>query len=137
MDKKRITARGIIIEDQEVYLMFRRKVLEDGSVKEYYVIPGGGIEEGETPEMAVIRELKEEFSVDTEIIKYLGTNEEADTYFFECRILNESPKLSGEELERFHENNYYEIKKMSIHTLDNLDLLYKDIILKAYYANYK
>lgn len=39
---KRISSRGIIIEDDAVYLMFRRRINEDGKVSEYYVIPGGG-----------------------------------------------------------------------------------------------
>jgi len=48
--EKRISSRGIIIEDDYVYLMFRRRIKDDGSFKEYYVIPGGGINEGETLE---------------------------------------------------------------------------------------
>jgi 8-oxo-dGTP diphosphatase len=50
-------AAGIIIVD--------RKVLVERSVgKEYFIHPGGKIESGETPKQAVIRELKEEFSID-------------------------------------------------------------------------
>lgn len=37
----------------------------------FYTLPGGGIEEGETPEEAVIRELKEECLVDGIIVKKL------------------------------------------------------------------
>lgn len=41
---KRISVRGIIIDGNEVYTIYRRKVNNIGSVKEYYVIPGGGLE---------------------------------------------------------------------------------------------
>ena len=42
-----------------------RKVLVERSVgKEYFIHPGGKIETGETPKQAVIRELKEEFTID-------------------------------------------------------------------------
>ncbi len=37
--KKRVSARGIIIDDNKVYVMFRKGINEDGSTKEYYVIP--------------------------------------------------------------------------------------------------
>ena len=38
----------------------------------FYTMPGGGIEQGETPEMAVLRELKEECGLDGEIIRPLS-----------------------------------------------------------------
>ena len=40
---KRISSRGIIIQDDKLLTIFRRKI-KDGEVKEYYVIPGGGLE---------------------------------------------------------------------------------------------
>lgn len=42
------------------------------SGRTFYTIPGGGIEDGETPEQTVIRELKEECNVDGTIIKSLA-----------------------------------------------------------------
>lgn len=55
---KRVSFRRIIIENDYVYLMFRRRIKENGEKKEYYVIPGGGVNENETLEDNVIRELK-------------------------------------------------------------------------------
>ena len=120
--EKRVSSRGIIIENNKVIAMFRRKVKDDGSVKEYYVIPGGGLEEGETLEDSVKRELKEEFSVDIEIL----------AHFFNCKIIDGVPKLGGEELERCSKENYYEIRKISIDDIDKIDILSKNMIKKEY-----
>ncbi len=128
--KKRVSSRAIIIEDNKLLTMFRRKVKKDGSVKEYYVIPGGGLEENETLEENVIRELKEEFNVDIEIVKFLSTEEYEDTIanYFLCKIVNGTPKLGGEELERMTSENYYEIRYIDLKDIDNYDINAKDII---------
>ena len=128
--EKRVSSRAIIIEDNKLLAMFRRKIKNDGSVKEYYVIPGGGLEENETLEENVIRELKEEFSVDIEIVKFLSTEEYEDTIanYFLCKIVNGTPKLGGEELERMTSENYYEIRYIDLKDIDNYDINAKDII---------
>lgn len=127
---KRVSSRAIIIEDNKLLTMFRRKIKNDGSVKEYYVIPGGGLEEGETLEENVIRELKEEFNVDIEVVKFLGTEEYDETIanYFLCKIVNGTPKLGGEELERMTPQNYYEIKYIDLREIDCYDINAKDII---------
>lgn len=127
---KRVSSRAIIIEDNKLLTMFRRKIKNDGTVKEYYVIPGGGLEEGETLEENVIRELKEEFNVDIEVVKFLGTEEYDDTIanYFLCKIVNGTPKLGGEELERMTPQNYYEIKYIDLREIDCYDINAKDKI---------
>lgn len=136
--EKRVSSRGIIIKDDSVYAMFRRRIKDDGTVKEYYVIPGGGIDENETLEENVIREMKEEFSVDVRIKGYLGKDESDDTIanFFSCEIVDGTPKLGGEELERCTESNYYEIRLVPIKDLENIDILGTDMIMKAYREEY-
>ena len=128
--EKRVSSRAIIIEDGKLLTMFRRKIKKDGSVKEYYVIPGGGLEESETLEENVIRELKEEFNVDIEVVKFLGTEEYDDTIanYFLCKIVNGTPKLGGEELERMTNENYYEVRYINLNEIDNYDINAKDII---------
>lgn len=136
--KKRVSSRGIIIDNDCVYLMFRRRIKDDGTIKEYYSIPGGGVEDNETLEDAVIREIKEEFSVDIKIDGYLGKDEGDDSiaHFFLCSITNGIPCLGGEELERCTESNYYEIRKVPIKDLDKVDILSVDMIKKAYNKEY-
>lgn len=135
--EKRVSARGIIIDGDNVYLIFRRRISEDGSVKEYYVIPGGGVEQEENLEEAVKRELKEEFSVDVDIIGYLGVDEGYDSiaHFFSCKILRGIPKLGGE-LKRCCEENFYEIRKVKITDLDEIDIFSKEMIMKAYNSEF-
>ena len=136
---KRISSRGIVIEGDSIYAMFRRRIKDDGSVKEYYVIPGGGINEGETLEENVKREMREEFSIEVNVLGYLGCDEGEDSIanFFACEIVSGTPQLGGEELERCTENNYYEVRKIKIFDLDEIDILGKDMILKAYNKEYE
>ena len=135
---KRVTSRAIIFEGDYFYTLFRRKK-NKGRVHEYYSIPGGGVEENETLEDAVKRELKEELSVDINLLGYLGSLE-TDTYIFNyyhAEIIGGIPKLGGEELEKNSEDNYYEIKKLNIKDIENVDILGKEYILNAFYKNYK
>lgn len=129
---KRISSRAIIIDNGVLFTMFRRKI-KDGKVREYYVIPGGGLEENETLEENVIRELKEEFNVDIEILGYLGKEEHESTieHYFHCRIINGIPKLGGEELLRMTDENYYEIRNIDLDELDDTDINAKDKIAMA------
>ena len=133
----RVSGRAVIIEDGKVYTIFRRKVT-DGVAKEYYVLPGGGQEEGESLEETVIRELKEEFDVDIEILGYLGSNEYKDTvgYYFHCKITNGTPTISGEELDRMTEENLYEVRLLDLDKLDDLDAPMRELISKAVNKEY-
>ena len=74
--EKRVSVRAVIFDGDNIITMFRSKKKDDGTRKEYYVIPGGGVEEGESLEEALIREIKEELGIDIEIVKYLREVEE-------------------------------------------------------------
>lgn len=66
-------AQCLVIRDKKI-LMVKHKHEND----EWYCSPGGGIEKGETPEQAAIRELQEECNVLGTIIK--KTSEYVDPY---------------------------------------------------------
>lgn len=66
VDIKRIAARAVIVEDSKV-LMIHAKKYDD------YTFPGGGLEDGETPESTCIREAKEEIGYRVSIISELGS----------------------------------------------------------------
>jgi len=136
--EKRISSRAIIIENGKVLTMFRRKT-KNGITEEYYVAPGGGIEDGETLEENVKRELSEELNVEIEIIGYLG-NIEYDTNianFFHCNIIKGEPKLGGEELERMTDDNYYEVRFIDVNKLDEIEFSAKEKVYQALNEEYK
>jgi ADP-ribose pyrophosphatase YjhB (NUDIX family) len=124
---KRISGRAIIIDKDEVILLFRRK-LKDGIIKEYYAIPGGGKEDNETIEECVKREIKEELSLDVEIIKYLDQVEDEKNigYVYQVKIIGGELKLGGEELEKNNPDNYYEPRRIKLKDIDNIELLEKN-----------
>lgn len=73
-------AAGIIIKNRKV-------LIERSYGKDFYISPGGKIEKGETPEQALIRELKEECSIDVV---------EADLEFFgdyEAQAINHPDQI--------------------------------------------
>ena len=134
---KRISSRGVIIQDNQIITLFRRKKREN-KIVEYYSIPGGGLEENETIEECVVRELKEELSVDVEVKGYIGKRE-TDTgiqYYFGCKLINGTPILGGEEKERNNPENYYEIRYLPVKDLYQADIEAKDLIQKAINKEY-
>lgn len=137
----RISSRAIIFDEtrQNVLLMFRRKIDDSGNVKEYFVVPGGGVEEGENLESAAIRELKEEMNIDIAIVAYVGLETVPQGYsnYYEAKLLHGTPLLSGEENDRMSTNNYYEPKYLPITELDKHTVWGKEFIIKALENKYE
>ncbi len=134
----RISSRAIIFKEDKILLMFRRRI-KDGVINEYYVIPGGGQEEGELLADTVVRELKEEMSIDIKILGYLGSlsdNDKNIAHYYHCEITKGQPKLGGEELERMTENNYYEPKFLNLDEVKSLDINGKQYIYNALNKEY-
>lgn len=109
------TARAIIVDDGRVLVFFRRRI-RDGKEVIYYSLPGGHLEDGETYEDAVIREVKEEMNIDVKIIDYVGINKDSnyEERFYHCEIIGGDIEFGGEELDRCCESNYYEIRWVEI-----------------------
>ncbi|SDB12782.1 8-oxo-dGTP diphosphatase [Streptococcus henryi] len=78
MSKKVINVVAAAIEKDGLIFCAQRP--EGKSLAGFWEFPGGKLEEGETPEEALIREIKEEFDSEIEIISYL--NEASYEYDF-------------------------------------------------------
>lgn len=98
--RKSIRSAAIVLKDNQVLLMHR---INKG--KEYYVFPGGGVEESESLEDTATRETLEEMSVKVEIqkllyhIHYFEKTKGSDQYFYLGKYISGTPQLSpGNEL---------------------------------------
>jgi ADP-ribose pyrophosphatase YjhB (NUDIX family) len=121
-------SRAIIIKDGRILLIHRIK-----NNKEYYVLPGGGIEEGESPEEAVIRELKEETNLDIRINSLLWTYEEnvngekRPGHYFLIKKFEGNLRLGSLELGRQSKNNQYSFEWILINKINNILMYPEDI----------
>ncbi|MBU6383395.1 MAG: NUDIX domain-containing protein [Verrucomicrobia bacterium] len=88
-------AGALFSKDRKSILLIRRRDVP------IWVLPGGGIDPGESPETAVVREMEEEtgFTVQMERLvgDYIPINRLAKrTHLFECRVLQGEPKITEE-----------------------------------------
>lgn len=60
----RTSARALVVEGGKILAFERKRIDSEGNKLHYLSIPGGALEEGEDPEEAVVRELREELMVD-------------------------------------------------------------------------
>lgn len=117
---KRVSARVLIIDSGKILLIKRFK---HGRL--YYVIPGGGVEKGESPKDAAIREAKEETNLDVEIGNILFRNEDELSIglFFLASSFSGVPKFIGPELRRASEQNSYDLEWKKLNMLSELDVI--------------
>lgn len=95
-EKLRFSSRGIVIKsDGKIAIFYKQK-------KNQYKLPGGGMENYETPEAAFLREVLEETGCQVEIVKKLGVAEEYKfqtkfkqiSHVFLGKAINETNKLN-------------------------------------------
>ena len=68
--RPRVRVAGILIEDDRILLIEHTK-----NNRKYWLVPGGGVDWGESAAEALIREFKEETSLDIEVEKFLFISE--------------------------------------------------------------
>ncbi len=118
--KNRIRATAVVIKDGKVLLIHRK------NEKEFYVFPGGGVEEGETVEQAILRELMEETSIIVKINKILEHkiyDDGTENYAYLCDYISGEPYLadnSPEKIEMKDGIEYYNPVWVDIKDLENL-----------------
>jgi mutator protein MutT len=139
---KRIRAVAIIVNNEKVLLIHR---ISHG--KEYHVFPGGGVENGETVEEAVLREVQEETSLEVKIEKLLYHHiydDNTEQFFYLCRYVSGEPKLGdgneardmGKSNDNFYNPVWYEIKglpQLLLYPLEIRDWFIEDA--KANFGN--
>jgi inorganic pyrophosphatase len=96
--------------------------LKDG--KEYYVVPGGGIEPSETETQAAVREAKEETGLDVILGARIGENntDEGCEYFYVANSWSSTLALGGPEAQRQSPTNNYVLEWIPIERLDDINL---------------
>ncbi|HEX4789205.1 MAG TPA: NUDIX domain-containing protein [Actinospica sp.] len=97
----------------------------------YAVLPGGHVEEGETIEAAVLRELHEETTLRARVDRLLwadhhGAGGGLASYFLMAEVTG-TPKLSGPEAMADRPDNHYEVAWASAAEFDRLNLVPTDI----------
>ena len=102
--KKTIRVVAAVIRSKDTVLATQRGY---GNYKDWWEFPGGKIEEGETPEQALVREIREELDMEIAVEEKLTTVEYDYPEFhlsmacFWCRVKEGSPKLLEHEAARW------------------------------------
>lgn len=86
MARMKQAARAIIVRGNKLLVIHRNKF-----GKEYYTLPGGGVEQGETPEQAVFRELQEETGLKAKDCRLVFVEDAGPPYGTQYMFLCQDP----------------------------------------------
>jgi len=104
MNREKLTYRqstsAVILDKSDRILIVQKNSYKNNE----WSIPGGGIEEGETPEITIIRELYEELG--SEKFEIVKTARQTDRYEWPDELINEriaknKPPFRGQEITQF------------------------------------
>lgn len=115
----RPTARAIVLEGDRLLVMER---IRDGEA--YFVLPGGGLEPGESPREACVREVREEtgLTLVNPVEAFVHVGVAGAAHVFRADQFTGSLALGGPELERSSPRNSYALRWIDRHRLAKLPL---------------
>ena len=102
--KPEVPERAVCVcfDGDRVLLMRRRR-----ADREYTVLPGGGVQSGEAPRQAAVRELEEETGLRGVVVEELAVVDHDDrrAHYFRVRVAAGQPVLGGPEADAQAEDN--------------------------------
>ena len=136
VDHKFFKKSRAFILDSDNNLLAIKVHYTDGQKPDEYLIPGGGVDEGETSKQAAIREAEEEYNVKVKILAYLGKNyyhtminyegEEFKSnrveYYYLCKVVEtEKSDHMGIDGEFQEKNREYKKVKLSLDEVKKIE----------------
>src|SRR4028118_898920 len=112
-------AAAIIINNGSLLLMHRKK-----PGQEYYVLPGGSVESGETPEEACVREVKEETGLVVTLEQKLASidNDGRMEHYFLTSSVEGNLAIGEPESERQSPDNQYSLEWINLENMEHINL---------------
>ena len=135
-------ARLIIEEGDKIVFIKRRKKI-NGGIKEFFVLPGGMLDDGEDFEVAGVREAYEELNVKVQIEEFLTEDyvqelDKLERYYFAKVVSGKIKNGTGEEFQNQSIDSPYgtfEVVKLNKKELGAYTILpvnSKDLLVSTY-----
>lgn len=121
---------GVVFKDNKVLTFWRYR-----KGREYYILPGGTLEEGEQQEETLIREMMEETNLEVKIEKrlldYYNNYEHPRTdHYFLITEFNGEIKLGSPELTHQHKENIFRPEWIDLDKLKEINLMPEEVKLQ-------
>lgn len=122
-----VRAAGAIVKDGRVLLIHR--IRDD---REYWTVPGGSVEAGESVEQALGRELDEELGIKVLDKKLLFEIENAGRpeYYYLITKYEGEPVMGGPEMQIASESNQYILEEVELSRLSDVHLVPEELTHK-------